>query len=82
MRYGFFLRVSVKNLIPNLKTSAGCRCTGGFKSGVKGVICYLYTQHVSAIIRFHHKNKQIKLFFFLYINNTYIKNEVSFQIKN
>jgi hypothetical protein len=33
----FFLRVSVKNWIPNLKTSAGCRCAGGFKSGVKGL---------------------------------------------
>jgi hypothetical protein len=38
MRYDFFfLRVSIKNRNPYLKTLAGCCCAGAFKSGVKGL---------------------------------------------
>jgi hypothetical protein len=37
----FFLRVSVKNRNPHLKTSAGRCCAGAFNSGVKGVT-YVY----------------------------------------
>jgi hypothetical protein len=33
----FFLRVSVKNRNPYLKTLAGRCCSGAFKSGVKGL---------------------------------------------
>jgi hypothetical protein len=33
----FFLRVSVKNRNPYLKTSAGRCCAGEFNSGVKGL---------------------------------------------
>ena len=48
------------------------------------VIYYSYIKYVpaaGAIIRYHHKYKQVKLIY-LYIRNIYIKNEVSFKNRN
>jgi hypothetical protein len=54
----FFLRVSLKNRNPYLKTSAGRCCAGAFKSGVKGLtiimprlvfkfLCMVYEKHIT-----------------------------------